>query len=175
MTGAADPRLRLEDLLHFTDQRNLPKIVDSGGLLPTALLRKAGIQFIPGGDDASLELDGRTRMDRFVHLCFRGAHPMAHRVVERDPTVTLKYLRIDRSVVFEPGVLFVSGVGYAHGVNPIPVAEACARGLVDFDVLYKWMDWRDPAIQERRRAAELCEILVPDRVALSFIKNLPNG
>jgi hypothetical protein len=89
--------------------------------------------------------------------------------------MTLKYLRIDRSILYEPGVMFVPGVGYAHGVNPVPVAEAAAEGMIDFDVLCKWMDWGDPVIQARRRAAELSEILVPNHVALDKIQNMPNG
>ena len=175
MLGPIDPRRRLEDLLHFTDERNLPRIRECGGLWSTAQLRQAEIEFFPSGDDASLALDTRSGMDAYVHLCFRGGHPMAHRVVERNPGMTLKYLRIDRSIVYEPGVMFVPGVGYAHGVTPVPVEDACAQGLIDFAVLYTWMDWNDSAIQERRKAAELCEILVPEQVALAFIKNMPNG
>jgi hypothetical protein len=100
---------------------------------------------------------------------------MAHRVVERKPGIRLKSLRIDRSILSEPGVMFVAGVGYAHGVNPIPAADAAAQGLIDFDVLFTWMDWRDAEIQARRRAAELSEILVPEHVALDTITNMPNG
>jgi hypothetical protein len=37
------------------------------------------------------------------------------------------------------------------------------------------MDWRDPAIQQRRLAAELCEILVPNAVEMPFIRNMPDG
>ena len=47
--------------------------------------------------------------------------------------------------------------------------------MIDFDVLYTWMDWRDADIQARRRAAELSEILVPEHVALDKITNMPNG
>jgi len=47
--------------------------------------------------------------------------------------------------------------------------------MIDFDVLYEWMDWSDPVIQARRKAAELSEILVPEHVALDKIQNMPNG
>lgn len=175
MAAAPDPLARIPFLLHFTDERNLPSIRDSGGLFSTATLRQAQIEFHPGGDAASLALDTGCGMDQYVHLCFRGAHPMAHRVVERNPGIRLKYLRIDRSILYEPGVMFVAGVGYAHGVNPIPAADAAAQGMIDFDVLFTWMDWRDAEIQARRRAAELSEILVPEHVALDKITNMPNG
>jgi ssDNA thymidine ADP-ribosyltransferase DarT-like protein len=175
MAAAPDPLARIPFLLHFTDQRNLPKIEEFGGLLATATLRQAEIDFFPGGDETSLALDTSSGMDAYVHLCFRGRHPMAHRVCERNPGVTLKYLRIDRSILYEPRVLFAPGVGYAQGVQPVPVQEACAQGMIDFEVLYTFMDWNIPDIWTRRQAAELCEILVPDHVALAVIQNMPNG
>ena len=175
MTANGDPLARIQTLLHFTDQRNLPRISESGGLWATARLRQAGVEFFPGGDEASLALDTRAGMDQYVHLCFRGAHPMAYRVVERDPGVQLRYLQVDRTIVYEPGVMFVPGVGYAHGVRPIPVAEASTQGMIDFEVLYNWMDWSVPNIQTRRQAAELCEILVPGQVALAYIRNMPDA
>jgi len=36
-------------------------------------------------------------------------------------------------------------------------------------------NWADPEVQAKRHAAEMCEILIPEYVALPFIKNLPNG
>lgn len=174
MTAALDLG-QVPFLLHFTDERNLPKIQESGGLFATATLRQAELEFFPAGDAASLALDTNTGMDAYVHLCFRGRHPMAHRVRERNPGVTLKYLRIDRSILFEPGVLFAPGVGYAHGVQPVPVLDAVAQGLIDFQVLYTFMDWNIPEIWARRQAAELCEVLVPDCVPLAQIQNLSNG
>jgi hypothetical protein len=175
MAADRDPLARIQNLLHFTDERNLPRIRESGGIWSTARLRQAGVEFFPGGDEASLALDIRSGMDQYVHLCFRGAHPMAYRVVERNPGVKLKYLSIDRTIVYEPGVMFAPGVGYAQGVNPIPVLEASERGMIDFQVLYTWMDWSIPEVQARRQAAELCEILVPEEVVLRFIRNMPNG
>ena len=175
MVAAPDLLARIPFLLHFTDERNLPKIRDCGGLFATATLRQAEIEFFPGGDAASLALDTNTGMDAYVHLCFRGRHAMAHRVRERNPGVTLKYLRIDRSILFEPDVLFAPGVGYAQGVQPVPVLEAVDQGMIDFQVLYTFMDWSVPEIWARRQAAELCEILVPEQVALDKIQNMPNG
>src|SRR6267142_2595209 len=127
MAAAPDPLARIPFLLQFTDERNLPSIRDARGLFSTAALRAAQIAFIPAGDDASLALDTRTGMDAYVHLCFRGRHPMAYRVRERNPGITLKYLKIDRSILYEPGVLFAPGVGYAHGVQPVPVLCAAAQ------------------------------------------------
>ena len=170
-----DPLLRIPHLYHFTDVSNLPSIREADGLLSTALLREANTEFSAGGDDDSLALDIRCGMDKYVRLCFDVRHPMAHRLKERKPDADLIYLRIDRAVLHQPDVMFSTGVAYANNAEVVTLAEAVERKLIDFDVLYSWMDWRDPEIQRRRRAAELCEILAPDYVALKFIKNMPNG
>jgi hypothetical protein len=79
-------------------------------------------------------------------------------VRQRSPDPTLRYLQIARDIVYEPDVMFSNGVGYAGDLDIVPLAEALDRGMVDFDVLYRWMNWPDPEVQQRRRAAELCEI-----------------
>jgi hypothetical protein len=172
---AADPLLRIPHLYHFTDVSNMPNIRELEGLYSTAKLREMGIEFCSGGDADSLSLDIGCGMDQFLHLCFDLRHPMAGRVKERRPDANLFYLKIDRAILYQPGVLFATGVGYASGVNTVPVADAAAQGLIDFQVLYTFMPWGDPQVQQRRRAAELCEVLVPDYVAMKFIRNLPNG
>jgi hypothetical protein len=48
MMDGARVMYRFPFLLHFTDQRNLPNIEEFGGLLATATLRQAEIDFFPG-------------------------------------------------------------------------------------------------------------------------------
>ena len=50
-----------------------------------------------------------------------------------------------------------------------------ARKIIDFEVLYTRTDWRDPEIQRRLHQAEKYEILVPKKIPLDLIRNLPNG
>lgn len=175
MAGTPDPLLRIPHLYHFTDMVNMPKIKSLDGLYSTAKLREMGEDFCAGGDEESLSLDRRCRMDQFVHLCFDVRHPMAGRVKERKPEANLFYLKIDRAILYQPGVKFATGVGYANNAEAVTLEEAIARNLIDLQVLYTWMDWRDPEVQRKRRAAELCEILVPDYVPMNFIRNFPNG
>jgi len=47
--------------------------------------------------------------------------------------------------------------------------------MIDFQVLYTFMDWSVPEHWQRRQAAELCELLVPEHVAIDTIQNMPNG
>lgn len=175
MAISPDPLLRIPILYHFTPSSNLAKIRQHDGLLATKHLRNLGEEFCPGGDDDSLALDARCGMDAYVHLCFQRRHPMAHRVTERKPDANLLYLQIDRTILNQPEVLFSTGVGYASGVRTVTLQEACEQNLIDFPILYQWFDWRVPEINHRRQAAELCEVLVPDYVPMSFIRNFPNG
>jgi hypothetical protein len=143
--------------------------------LSTAKLKEVGETFNPGGDEDSLSLDARCGMDQFVHLCFAERHPMAGRIKQRKPEADLIYLKIDRAILYQPGVMFATGVGYANNAETVTLEEATRRNLIDFQALYAWTDWNDSEAQKKRRASELCEILVPDYVPLTFIRNMPNG
>ena len=149
MAASPEPLLRIPHLYHFTDVTNLPSIRQMEGLFSTAMLRDLDQEFCAGGDEDSLALDSRSGMDRFVHLCFGVRHPMAHRLKERKPDVDLKYLKIDRAVLYQPGVMFSTGVGYANDAETVTLAEACERGLIDFTALYSWTDWREAEAQRR--------------------------
>jgi hypothetical protein len=175
MAAAADPLARIPQLYHFTDVNNIPSIRRLGGILCTALLAQIGQAFCAGGDETSMALDKQCGMDRFVHLCFTNGHPMAYRVRERKPDTVLMYLAIDRAILYQPGVMFSTGVGYANNAEIVTLAVAVERNLIDYHALYDWTNWADAEAQGKRHAAEMREILVPEYVALPFIKNLPNG
>jgi len=175
MGTSPEPLLRIPHLYHFTDMTNMPNIRRLGGLLSTAKLREMGESFDSGGDEDSLSLDARCGMDQFVHLCFTVDHPMAGRVKQRKSGPNLFYLKIDRAILYQPGVMFATGVGYANNARTVTLGEAVEQELINFKSLYTWTDWRDPEAQRMRRAAELCEILVPDYVPMTFIRNMPNG
>jgi hypothetical protein len=66
-------------------------------------------------------------------------------------------------------------VAYAQGARTFTIEEARDGNMIDYQVLYTFMPWSDPVVKPRRRAAELCEILVPDYVPMTFIRNFPNG
>jgi hypothetical protein len=175
MVAAADSLVRIPLLYHFTDVSNLPAIRRLGGLFSTSRLAEMGEAFCAGGDEDSLSLDRQCGMDAFVHLCFTDNHPMAFRLQERKPDANLTYLRIDCAILYQPGVMFATGVGYANDAQTVTLAVAVERNLIDYQALYTWTNWNEPEAQRRRRAAELCEILVPDYVPSAFIRNLPNG
>ena len=100
---------------------------------------------------------------------------MDFHIKNRTPEARLTYLEIDRAIIYLEGVRFATGVAYAQGVETVSIEEARDRKLIDFQVLYTYMPWGDPEVQARRRTAELCEILIPDYVPMTFIRNFPNG
>src|SRR5687768_17690886 len=61
MVVASDPLARIPFLLHFTDQRNLPRIQDCDGLFATATLRAAQIEFFRSEEHTS-ELQSRLHL-----------------------------------------------------------------------------------------------------------------
>ena len=175
MVSPKDRLHRIPHLYHFTDARNLPSIQEVEGVYSTAILEEVGVEYWPGGDQKSLDLDVQSGMNQYVHLCFAKKHPMAFRVQERDTDAMLCYLRVDRAILYQDGVLFSTGVGYAQGVQTVPVEEANNEDMIDYQALYTYMPWDDPQVQARRKEAEMCEILVPDYIPMEFIKDFPDG
>ncbi len=68
---------------------------------------------------------------------------------------------------------FCSEVSNKSGAAILQPEEA--KDQIDFDVLFTYMDWRDPVIQARRQAAIKSEILVPDFVPIGKILGFKNG
>jgi hypothetical protein len=158
---------------HFTDTRNLPQIREHGLRAMKAIKAEGRAPVAAGGNDWSLDADRRSGMDRYVHLCFFSEHPMEWLAKNDGRIETSIFLRISPSVLLSPGVLITDGVSNKSSVTPKPAEEMIAK--LDLHVIYTRTDWKDPAIQERLKAARLCELLVPDHVPVKMIANLPNG
>jgi hypothetical protein len=109
-------------------------------------------------------------MDGYVHLCFFSEHPMEWLARQDGRIVSSRFLRISPDVLNIPGVLITDGVANKATVQPRPAEEMIAK--LDLKVIYTRTDWKDPVIQERLKAARLCEILVPRGVAVSLIRNI---
>ena len=170
----ADPLRQITHLHHFTDCRNLPLIRELGGLYPLAKLKTKGVEVpAPGGNEWSHVANGMRGMDQYVHLCFRATHPMEYVARHEGRIGDTIFLQIHPEVLQWEGVKFTPDVSNKSGVQVYSVEEA--KELIDFEVLYTRTDWRNPNIQLRLQKAEKCEILVPKRIPLKLIRNLPNG
>lgn len=165
---------RVHTLYHFTDRRNLGMIRELGGLYPWASLQEMGIE-VPaaGGNEWSRDADSFKGMDQYVHLCFRPNHPMEHIARREGRIADSVFLQVHPSVLELDGVLYTPDVANKSGVPSYTLDEAAE--LIDFEVLYTRTDWRDPQIHERLQQAEKSEILVPHKVPLELIRNLPDG
>lgn len=165
---------RVPFLYHFTDRRNLPLIRQVGGLCPLAELIGKKVQIpAPGGNDWSHDADNMKGLDKYVHLCFRPKHPMEYVARKEGRIGETIFLQISREVLHWEGVRFTQDVSNKGGVESHPIEAA--RSMIDFDVLYTRMDWRDGNIRQRLSQAEKCEVLVPDCIPLELILNFPNG
>jgi hypothetical protein len=174
LMATVDPLKRITALYHFTDRRNLPLIKELGGLYPVATLREKNIEVpAPGGNVWSQEADGMKGMDRYVHLCFRASHPMEHVARQEGRIGDTIFLEIHPDVLLWEGVKFTADVSNKSGVEVYSIEEA--RDMIDYQVLYTRTDWTDPAIKTRLQQAGKCEILVPTKIPLELIRNVPNG
>jgi hypothetical protein len=172
--SAADPLKRIALLYHFTDRRNLPLIRELGGLYPMSELKRKKVTVpSPGGNEWSQDADGIKGMDGYVHLCFRATHPMEY-VARQDGRIKDSiFLQVHADVLLWDGVKFTAGVANKSGVEVHTMDEA--RKIIDFEVLYTRTNWRDSEVQKRLQQAEKYEILVPKKIPLDLIRNLPDG
>jgi hypothetical protein len=169
-----DPFTLIKSLYHFTDQRNLPLIRELKGLWSAPSLKGAGHAVpAPGGNEWSQTADVEFGVDDYVHLCFCTQHPMEFLARQEGRIQTSVFLDINPLILQKPGVLFTPGVSNKSGMSKHPIADA--RELIDFEVLYSRTDWKDAAIQARRKTVEKYEILVPRHIGLDMIRNFPNG
>ncbi|WP_316192059.1 MULTISPECIES: DarT ssDNA thymidine ADP-ribosyltransferase family protein [unclassified Bradyrhizobium] len=153
---------------HFTDRSNLPLIRDHG-LIATSGLRSRNLfdSVKTGGDAVSLDSDKATGTDEYVCLCFRANHPMAFVAMNDERKLDPVYLEIDPAVIKLPNVMITDAPSNQKGVERIVAATALDK--LDLDVLYKRMEWKDPAVLDRLKIAEKYEILIPTSLDKRYI------
>jgi hypothetical protein len=83
------------------------------------------------------------------------------------------WIGVNRAVLDLPGVMYCPVVSNSNDAKLIPIAEAAT--LIDYQALYHFLDWRTPEGQQRRRSAELCEILVPDYIPIDYLEIPSHG
>lgn len=158
---------------HFTDTRNIPLIRQTGLYSTRAQRDRQRVAIAPGGNDWSLDADRRSGMDAYVHLCFFSDHPMEWIARQQGRISETLFLKIAPEVLRIPGTQIVDTVSNRADAVPHPAEEMIRK--LDLKVIYTRTDWKDPAVQDRLKAAKKCEILVPDHVPANLIMNLPNG
>lgn len=164
-------RYNIRHLYHFTDAANIESIRVNGGLLSLEQLELRNIIAPrPGGNQWSHDADRRRGLHRYVHLSFTDDYPMRY-VAEKEGRIGPTYtLNVSASILHSPGLLFTTDIANKSGVQLLEWDQAVS--VIDFEVLYTWMDWRDPEIQNRKQQARRAEILVPSSVSVQLIENI---
>jgi len=164
-------RFSIACFYHFTDRRNLPSIKAHGGLMALSELNRRGVAVpAPGGNAWSHDADAIAGVDDYVHLCLINDHPMEYRATQEGRIENSVYLQIAPEVIELEGIMFAPDVSNKSGVKLLTLEEALTA--MDFEVIYTRTDWRDPAIQARRKVAKKYELLVPRQVPADLIRGL---
>ena len=167
-------KYKFDGVWHFTDRSNLELIVKHKGLLSLAELERRKIKIpLPGGNEWSHDADKKKGVHEYVHLAFVDDHPMFYRAKQDGRIPDPIWLKIDSSILLQSGARFCSEVSNKSGAAIFDSDESTKR--IDFEVLFTYMNWRDPEIQARRQAAIKSEILVPDFVSVEKILGYKNG
>lgn len=164
----------VDGIWHFTDLSNLQSIIDNGGLLSLVEANKRGIKIpAPGGNEWSHDADKINGVDNYVHLAFLDDHPMLFHTRNDGRTPNPIWLKISIDILDTDGVRYTSDVSNKTGV-PLLSPEV-ARNEIDLEVMFTYMDWKNPEIRQRRNQALRGEILIPSVVPVNMILGKKNG
>ena len=167
-------KYNIDGIWHFTDRANLHSIEKHGGLFSRKLLDDKCIEIpVPGGNEWSEEADKINGVDKYVHLCFLNNHPMQFLAVQEQRIKDPIWLKIAVSVMLDPKTRYTSEVSNKTGAKILNHKEAVKK--IDFEVLFTYMDWKNPAIHKRRCEAEKSEILIPNILPIDKILGFKNG
>jgi hypothetical protein len=103
----------------------------------------------------------------YVHLCFIDQHPMEWTIKQDGRIKDTVFIRVDNSVLTRPRILLSADVSNKAGVETFDFTHAL--DLMDFAVIYERTDWKDRAVQERRKVAKKYELLVPDHISADLL------
>ena len=153
---------------HFTDVRNVESIRQHG-IQSLSEIRRLGIEVaVYGSNTLSRSLDEERGLDKYVHLCFKNEHPMEYvaRVGQQRITESW-FIPVSKDILFIDGVRFSPQVANRTGSRLLTIEEACEE--MDFEVIYKREDWKNPEIQKRLAVARKYELLVPTSIAVDHL------
>ena len=163
----------IKSIWHFTDLSNYESIKKNGVLsLRNIINQKIDVSCF-GANSLSHNLDMQKGLDKFVHLSFIKEHPMQY-IKTRDGEIPNPiWLEIDASVLFKENAIFSNEVANKHGAKIYDIDDL--KKYMDLDVLWGRTNWRDPEIQQRRKAAKYGEIMIENKIRLEDIIGVSNG
>lgn len=167
-------KYKFDGIWHFTDISNVESIINNNGLMSLGELQRKSISIpAPGGNQWSHDADIYKGVHEYIHLAFVDDHPMLYAAKKDGRIKNPIWLKIDSSILLDPNVRFTNEVSNKSGVQLLTPDEA--REQIDFEVMFTYMDWRNPEVQARRRLALKSEILIPRHIPLNKILGKKNG
>lgn len=163
----------IKSIWHFTDRSNLESISRDGVLSLRNLIKNKIDVSCYGADDLSHRLDRKYGLDKYVHLSFIKEHPMQY-VKTRDGDIPNPiWLEIDASILANNDTVFSDQIANKTNAKIYNIDDLSK--YMDLDVLWARTDWRDPQIQQRRRAAKYGEIMITDKISIKDIIGVSYG
>ena len=167
-------KYKFDAIWHFTDKANIEPILKNNGLYSFGELQRRGIAIpAPGGNKWSHDADATKGVEEYVHLAFLDDHPMLYAAKQDGRVKEPIWLKINAAMLLTPDVRFTKEVSNKAGVHLLTPEEAAVE--IDFEVLFTYMDWKNPDVQARRRLALKSEILIPKHIPLNMILSKKNG
>jgi hypothetical protein len=162
-------RDEIEELGYITPIRNVPSIVKLGLLSHTRAARvlhlsiaKEGVQSIR----AQKSVPNGLRLHDYVNLYFNPRNPMMY--LRKDSHASCCILRIDPAVLDLEGVVVTDRNAARFAVFHSP-DEGLA--LIDRDMAFaQYWTHDDPIEQDRRKALQCAEVLVPHVVPTEYVR-----
>lgn len=167
-------KFNIEAIWHFTDESNIESIKGNGGLLALEELHRRSVAIpAPGGNQWSHDADKYKGVHEYVHAAFLDDHPMLYAAKQDARIIKPVWLKIDASILLAEDVRFTNDVSNKAGIELLTAEQASEQ--IDFEVLFTYMDWKNPDVQARRRSALKSEILIPRHIPLDKILGKKNG
>ncbi len=159
-----------DTIYHFTDRKNLESIKNNGGLYSLAKINEMKLKDVSYiSNDWSQDADRSKGIDSYVHLCFvQGEHPMAFNAIENGKDIV--WIEINSEVLNSAGVLYTNDIANKSGV--ILLDNEAAKEKLDIEAICKFLPFNVEGNRERKVATYKYEILIPNFVPLSFIRNI---
>ena len=159
-----------DTLYHFTERKNVESIKNNGGLFSLEKINAMQLKDVSYiSNEWSQDADRFKGIDSYVHLCFsQGEHPMAFNAIENGKDIV--WIKINSEVLNFDGVLYTNDIANKSGV--IPLDNEAAKENLDIEGIFKFLPFTEEGNWERKVATYKYEILIPNFVPLSYIRNL---
>jgi len=157
----------IENLYHFTDNKNLKSIIENGGLYSWKYAGQNGIKISnPGGNELSRRLDYRKGCENYVRLSFCEDHPMMFFAKKEGRIDTPYILKVKPEVIYHTGTKYCNMNATTSGA--IISGDFTYFEEIDFSIFSKKYKTLDKSLKSYYQA----EVLVYQHLPLAFITNL---